>query len=437
MEKSRWELTRKKSGGLPMDESETEELKAKLYPYLKDKAARRESATSGANYAGYEKQFAEDQGRYDAGALLGSMSKMQSQAGTLGDKRSDVEIVDPMNKALNDSSQQRYKNELALRENEDSAINTDLRVGQFVAGLDEKDKARKDRRREFDADLGEKQAGRGDRRDELRDRLQAERDAREAKKGVRTQPYKESDMISPDGSSYVFDPESGAYKPSALPKGAKPYQRPLASGAGPGFGTVVPGYTDANGNPVTYNPKTGTTGTVQLPEGAKSTKVDPANKPLTGEEKNASMYYANAEKALKVLEEMEAKGYRPGVGTAFKTRFTPRELEGKVFSADEQRYMQAARDYTAAKLRLESGASIAPSEIDQQASIYMLGAGEDQATSTEKQRSRRQALLGLKFKSGRGAGQIEKVPDSGAKKSVDDMSEEEVDAELRRRGLVK
>lgn len=438
--KSKWELVRKKSGGDVLEPDEIDSLKSKLYPYLKDKAARRQSATSGANYASNEAQFAEDQGRYNAGALLGAMSKWQSQAGTLGGKRSDVEIVEPMNKALNDSAQQRYKNELALREQEESALGTDLRIGQFIAGQDEKDKERKFQREEFDwkkATEEEKRAylsqklrsdaaaakqkgdydrwktGEGFNID--RERLQIERE-----KAGRPN-YSDSTMEGPDGSIYGLDRNKG-YVPSALPKGSKPQYKPSAAAAAPGFGNVVPGYTDADGNPITYNPKTGATGKVELPAGSKNKDDNKASKDWIAEAAKADKMANYLETQLKIYDakpnDQEKIVFGRSMLKALNSAFGPDAI-----GVDEAKRLGGNLDF---------GFDFAGKGVDPRPNTGLFRKQIEDQIKTQ----RGTAEMHRRMASGEKASS-NTTPPPGAKKSVDEMSEEEVDAELKRRGLVK
>lgn len=132
----------------------------------------------------------------------------------------------------------------------------------------------------------------------------------------------------------------------------------------------------------------------------------PEEKPLREGEQNAAMFYNNADNALKVLEKMEDEGFRPDLGTALKTQL-PGMLQGYALSPKEQMYIQAAKDFNAAKLRLESGASIPPSEELSQALIYMVRPGDSPEVIAQKRASRKKALEGLKFKAGRGADMIQ------------------------------
>jgi len=165
-------------------------------------------------------------------------------------------------------------------------------------------------------------------------------------------------------------------------------------------GVMVIDTVDDEGNPIKKTvPKTPGQTFKSQPKSAKE-------KDITVTEQNAAMFYNNADNALRVLEDMESRGYRPGLSTAAKTALVPDSLQGYALSADEQRYIQAAEDFTAAKLRLESGASIPQSEISQQARIYMIRPGDSPETIKQKNAARKKALEGLRFRAGRGADMI-------------------------------
>lgn len=228
--------------------------------------------------------------------------------------------------------------------------------------------------------------------------------------------------VDSQGRPVMFNRKTGEYKSGNVKLQQKP--KPGASVASQR--PVKVDYVDENGNPVQefVVPKPGMKFTGKP-------KPPAADKPLTESERNATMFYNNAENALKNLEAQENKGYRPNAKTALKGML-PNSVQGYVMDADEQTYRQAAEDFTAAKLRLESGASIPISEIQQQAKIYMIMPGDTPEVIRNKQIARRKALQGLKFKSGRGASELAKEPavNSSGTKKPEDMTIEELEKEL-------
>lgn len=281
----------------------------------------------------------------DAGALASAFSEGASMAGTLGGKRAQSDMLPKLNDSLYASTQGEIENRRRMREMEERSNMNDLQVAKYM--------------------------------DDQKPR------------------YKfENDVVGPGNSPVMFS-DSGEYK--TVP-GLKVRERPSSLG----ISRVVPGY-EKEGSVL-----------MQGPDGKLyEEKIDPKFTPkksrsgkLTEGERNSTALYNNAQNALKVLEEMEAQGFRPTIGTSFKKMVTPEEFEGHVLSDDELRYQQAAEDFTAAKLRLESGAAIPDSEIKQQARIYMRKSGESDNIGSQKASARRSALEGMKFKAGQGAEMI-------------------------------
>ena len=352
----------------------TDDRRAMLDAYLADKLKRRAGTQNSGLRDEETEGFARKKGTYDAGAFLSGLSEAASMAGTLNGKRSESTIVPDFNKALYNSSQGLTDNMRHQRQDEENAIGTDLRLADSAMRYDEQD----DRRKRLDDELKRKAAQRklapniqgpngevvvGD--DEgnfesrpgfsYRETTQRQQSQREpAQRAPAAPSYQRSDVLGPDDMPLNFNPKTGQYSQAGAPAGSK--MKPKAPAGGPNTGKV----TDA--------------------------------------QRSAGMFYQNAESALKILEEMEAKGYRPGKMTAAKDLLVPDALGGYVYNEDEQRYMQAAEDWTAAKLRLESGASIPRDEVKSQARIYMAAPGSSEGKLKQQQASRRQAMAGLKLK---------------------------------------
>jgi len=352
-----------------LQDPEKDALKEQLYAYLADKAKRRATVTSQPAYEAAEEGFAHQERVADANALGGLMLNAGDRAGTvLG--RGPASNFGQFSEALDNSRQQRIGNMRNLRGMEEQSNMNDLGVARYLTEVERGDDARKDKREALYESIMRRRA-----QDGMNDRKQTEieRANRAREQMMRDRPSDSSSSMKP---SEVLGPE---------------------------------------GLPLNFEPKTGKYSKAEYPEGAKLRPKEAAEKPLTEGERAAAAYYNNARNAVRVLEELEAKGYRTGPGAAVKGMVTPKSLEGHVFSKDDLLYRQAVRDFVAAKLRLESGASISPSEALEQGNIYMSMSGEPDELLKNKAKSRREALKGLAFKAGRGAEQILKMGDQRAK----------------------
>ena len=350
-------------------------FKPMLQQYLREKAQRRGKITSDQALEGASEQFAKDRGYQELGGLVGALSTGASMAGTLGGKRSEASIIPTFMASQKDAAQTHYGNELALRDLEEKSLRTDMGIAQTIGGIDADDSKRKLDARRVDVDELNSTNSREIARRRLDLDLQDQLDKRTQNRDELGETTRHNKAME------------GLY----------------GRGRGPGTERqqawqIVPGQAES-GELYERNPYTGETRPVRLPKGFKpkdeiaaERKNDAAaNKPLTEAERNASMFYNNAESALKIIEQMEAAGYRPKGTTALKG-FAPQALQGYLMTDDEAKYEQAVRDFTAAKLRLESGAAIPQAEIDEQAKIYMSRPGESEAVRLQKQAARRTAL---------------------------------------------
>ena len=370
-------------------------FKPMLQQYLREKAQRRGKITSDQALEGASEQFAKDRGYQELGGLVGALSTSASMAGTLGGKRSEASIIPTFMASQKDAAQTHYGNELALRDLEEKSLRTDMGIAQTIGGIDADDSKHKlDHRR---VNLAENESL--DSRTLAREKLAADLQDKLSQRKL------DSDQLGE--TTRHNKAMEGLYGRGRGPAGAA---------ARPQAWQIVPGQAEG-GELYERNPYTGETRPVQLPKGfkpkdeitAERRQDAAANKPLTEAERNSSMFYNNAENALRVIEDMEAKGYRPKGSTALKG-MAPQALQGYLLSDDEAKYQQAVRDFTAAKLRLESGAAIPQSEIEEQSKIYMARPGESDVVMQQKQAARRKALQGLEFKAGRGAEQIKAMP---------------------------
>jgi hypothetical protein len=128
-----------------------------------------------------------------------------------------------------------------------------------------------------------------------------------------------------------------------------------------------------------------------------------AVKPSTGEQKQALAFYNRGKEALDILNQPGQDGQTledriasvPAAGAAFGQR-VPNFLKGN----DRQKYEQAQRAFTQAKLRKESGAAISAQEYQSDAQTYFAQPGDTPDVIANKKAARDGVLAGLKFQAG-------------------------------------
>jgi hypothetical protein len=86
----------------------------------------------------------------------------------------------------------------------------------------------------------------------------------------------------------------------------------------------------------------------------------------------------------------------------------------KALSKEGQLYYQAAADWVRAKLRKESGAVIAPQEMEQEIKTYFPLPGDNDETVAQKTQARQQASAGMRQMGGRGASSLPERPGQSA-----------------------
>lgn len=126
-------------------------------------------------------------------------------------------------------------------------------------------------------------------------------------------------------------------------------------------------------------------------------------KPSTGEQKQALAFYNRGKEALGILGAADKAGKTledriaetNPLASGFGQR-APNWLKG----SDRQRYEQAQRAFTQAKLRKESGAAISTAEYESDAQTYFAQPGDSPEVVANKKTARDGILEGLKFQSG-------------------------------------
>ncbi len=399
------------------DDDQNDKMKQVLYPYLMDKAQRRATQTSAPAYAAREADYRTDADRANQRALVGIWANSASRMGSVDGKRPDPSNFQKQLDKMNENDQGENENLFKERIAEERSLGTDLDVAGFVGKTDYQDKELKQRKYDNEADRGAKKLDRDE-----------ERAARLQEYFAELQRRKEDSARRGVEFKMNYDQRGDAQRENVRLR-EKQIDKP--------YRAATPGGTDYRSQQMDQRERFHKDA-VDL-QREKMNKPGAAGRPekLSDAQRTAAMFYANASNALSALEAMEAKGYKPSGMTALKQKLTPDGLEGYTLSPDEQQYAQAAEDFTAAKLRPESGAAIPRSEIRQQARIYMIQPGDSPEVIEQKKTSRKQALEGLKFKAGSGAEQVGKAKHvvktqrnkvtGQIKKIYDDGSEEIVD----------
>jgi hypothetical protein len=126
--------------------------------------------------------------------------------------------------------------------------------------------------------------------------------------------------------------------------------------------------------------------------------VTPAarRRPTTGQERAALAFYQRAEQANQVAAPLEEGISKMGLGGQLQLEHAPNIMQ----SGSNQRYRQAQRAFTEARLRKESGAAIPQGEYDNDARTYFAQPGDTPAVIAQKQQARKQVLEGLALSTG-------------------------------------
>jgi hypothetical protein len=138
---------------------------------------------------------------------------------------------------------------------------------------------------------------------------------------------------------------------------------------------------------------------------AADKKAAITKEPKTTEgEKSSAGYLNRMQKAEELLGGIKggelgpvekAIGAIPGVG---------KDVQPYVLNKNQQKALQAQRDWVRAKLRKESGASISPAEEAEEIRTYFPQPGEDPETIEQKRQSRKEAMRQLEIGAGPAAG---------------------------------
>jgi hypothetical protein len=122
-----------------------------------------------------------------------------------------------------------------------------------------------------------------------------------------------------------------------------------------------------------------------------------AARAITGQERQTLAFYNRAKEADDLAIQVEEVVAGAGLASQFQQQYAPNIAQTK----DQQRYRQAQRAFTEARLRKESGAAIPTAEYENDARTYFAQPGDSPEVRAQKRTARQTVLDGLKFSSGR------------------------------------
>lgn len=135
---------------------------------------------------------------------------------------------------------------------------------------------------------------------------------------------------------------------------------------------------------------------------------------LTEQQGNATMFGIRAVQMDKTLKDMEEKGFDPtGLGMAKDMATAGRIGTNWMASAPGQQYVNAGKNFVAAVLRKESGATITDSEWASGTQLYVPMPGDNKAVLEQKKENRRLAISGMKTVAGPGGSKINEAGRGG------------------------
>jgi hypothetical protein len=141
------------------------------------------------------------------------------------------------------------------------------------------------------------------------------------------------------------------------------------------------------------------------------TKKPKTQKPVTGAERQTLAYYNRAKEASDSLAQggLEERIAKQNAAGALWGKYAPNIAQ----TEEQQRYRQAQRSFTEARLRKESGAAIPPAEYENDSRTYFAQPGDAPDTIAQKQKARQAVLEGLKFGAGKAHGEFYGESDAG------------------------
>jgi hypothetical protein len=121
------------------------------------------------------------------------------------------------------------------------------------------------------------------------------------------------------------------------------------------------------------------------------------SRPSLGAERQTLAYFNRAKQASEDIGNMEEGIAKMGLGGQARLQYAPNILQ----SDENQRYRQAQRAFTEARLRKESGAAIPQGEYENDARTYFAQPGDGPDVIAQKRQARQVVLEGLKFGAGK------------------------------------
>ena len=134
------------------------------------------------------------------------------------------------------------------------------------------------------------------------------------------------------------------------------------------------------------------------------TGLKPPEKPLTEAQGNALLFGTRAASAHNTLDEIGTNYNSMKTAIAKSAENVPgvNAAANTMLSGNEQKVIQAQRDFVNAILRKESGAAIAPSEFNNATKQYFPQVGDSKEVIAQKKRNRELAIKGLQQIAGPG-----------------------------------
>ena len=126
-------------------------------------------------------------------------------------------------------------------------------------------------------------------------------------------------------------------------------------------------------------------------------------KPPTGEENTSAGYLGRMQAAEKLVGGLAGGELTEGTAMAGAVPFAGDYIQRKAMTEQQQKYKQASDDWIRAKLRKESGAVIADSEMKREYQTYFPQPGDEPGTISQKAQARMQAEQQLRQSAGRAA----------------------------------
>lgn len=152
----------------------------------------------------------------------------------------------------------------------------------------------------------------------------------------------------------------------------------------------------------------------------------------------AAGYAARMRNSALLLSDLEKTGGKPELTETALSAVGSKMGANISMSPDRQKYRQAQEDWVRAKLRKESGAVIADDEMEREIRVYFPQIGDDPGTVAQKADSRKQAEISMAQAAGKA-----KIPDpvtpggQSASGRIGQPTRAQIDAELKRRGIIK